>query len=107
MLSGKAKANIESHCIELGRRGLPWTILRPGFFLENFNDFIGSISASVMKKGLKPDTEVGFIATADIGKVAAGVFRVSRPPFQTPPELRIDQQSSNRTTNASATKSLQ
>ncbi|CZR52811.1 uncharacterized protein PAC_02688 [Phialocephala subalpina] len=75
MLSGKAKANIESHCMELGRRGLPWTILRPGFFLENFNDFIGSISASVMKKGLKPDTEVGFIATADIGKVAAGVFR--------------------------------
>ncbi|KAF8851716.1 NAD(P)-binding protein [Acephala macrosclerotiorum] len=75
MLSSKAKSNIERHCIELGQRGLPWTILRPGFFLENFDDFIGSISASVTKKGLKPDTEVGFIGTEDIGKVAAGVFR--------------------------------
>ncbi|KAE8444449.1 hypothetical protein EG329_000540 [Mollisiaceae sp. DMI_Dod_QoI] len=74
-LSGKAKSNIERYCQELGQKGLPWTILRPGFFLENFDDFIGSISASVMKKGLKPDTEVAFIASEDIGKVAAGVFR--------------------------------
>lgn len=25
ILSGKAKANIEQHCMELGQRGLPWT----------------------------------------------------------------------------------
>ncbi|KUJ13254.1 NAD(P)-binding protein [Mollisia scopiformis] len=71
MLSGRAKANIELRCMELGQRGFPWTIIRPGFFMENFNDFIGSISASVLKKGLKDDTE----ASDDIGKVAAGVFR--------------------------------
>ena len=80
--SGKAKSNIELHCKELGRRGLPWTwvyyssrtaregmlmstssILRPGFFLENFDGFIGSITASVLKKGLNPETEVGFIVS--------------------------------------------
>jgi hypothetical protein len=24
MLSSRAKANIENHCVELGKRGLPW-----------------------------------------------------------------------------------
>jgi hypothetical protein len=39
------------------------SVLRPGFFLENFDGFIGSITASVLKKGLKPETEVGFIVS--------------------------------------------
>ncbi|KAF4625084.1 hypothetical protein G7Y89_g13085 [Cudoniella acicularis] len=60
-LSGRAKANIEMHCMKLGLLGLPWTILRPSFFMENFEGFIGSISVAVMKSGLKPDTSTALI----------------------------------------------
>lgn len=73
-LSHKAKRNIENHCIELGKKGLNWTILQPGFFLENFDGLIGSIGVAVLKKGLKPETDVAFIGSEDIGNVAAGVF---------------------------------
>jgi len=73
-LSHKAKRNIENHCIDLGKKGLNWTILQPGFFLENLDGFIGSIGVAVLKKGLKPETDVAFIGSEDIGNVAAGVF---------------------------------
>ncbi|CZT45187.1 uncharacterized protein RSE6_05475 [Rhynchosporium secalis] len=74
-LSRLAKRNVERYCVELGERGLKWTILRPGFFVENFGGFIGRITASVLKSGLDADTTVGLIATEDIGNVAASVFR--------------------------------
>ncbi|EGO00085.1 hypothetical protein SERLA73DRAFT_88941 [Serpula lacrymans var. lacrymans S7.3] len=74
-LSGLAKARIEQHCMSLGEKGLPWTIIRPVIFMENFDGFIGSITFSVLKTGLKPDTEVALISSEDIGNVAAGVFR--------------------------------
>ncbi|KAG9228614.1 hypothetical protein BJ875DRAFT_477021 [Amylocarpus encephaloides] len=73
-LSGRAKANIEKHCMELGETGLPWVILRPAFFMENFEDYIGSIAVGVMRAGLKEDTALHLIASEDIGHVAAGVF---------------------------------
>jgi len=50
-------------------------ILRPGFFMENFNGFIGSITTAVLKAGLDADTTNGLISTDDIGNVAAAVFR--------------------------------
>ncbi|TVY80782.1 putative transporter MCH2 [Lachnellula suecica] len=74
-LSAKAKFNIENYCRELGEKGLPWTFIQPGFFMENFENFIGSIAVSVIKSGLNADTTIGFIASEDIGNVAAGVFR--------------------------------
>ncbi|PVH83823.1 NAD(P)-binding protein [Cadophora sp. DSE1049] len=74
-LSGRAKGNVERYCGVLGERGLGWTVLRPGFFMENFSGFIGSITTAVLKAGLKDDTTNGLIATDDIGNVAAAVFR--------------------------------
>ncbi|KAE9375819.1 NAD(P)-binding protein [Stipitochalara longipes BDJ] len=73
-LSHKAKRNIENHCIDLGEKGLSWTILQPGFFLENFDGLIGSIGVAVLKNGLRPETDIAFIGSEDIGNVAAGVF---------------------------------
>ncbi|PSS06762.1 hypothetical protein M430DRAFT_46100 [Amorphotheca resinae ATCC 22711] len=75
ILSGRAKANVENYCMVLGEKGLPWTILRPGFFMENFDDFLGSIAVGVLKSGLKKETTIGIVASEDIGYVAAGVFR--------------------------------
>ncbi|KAH7357072.1 hypothetical protein BKA65DRAFT_496150 [Rhexocercosporidium sp. MPI-PUGE-AT-0058] len=74
-LSSLAKRNVEKYCVELGEKGLGWTILRPGFFLENFDGFIGSITTAVLKAGLKADTKNAYIASEDIGNVAAAVFR--------------------------------
>ncbi|GAD91593.1 hypothetical protein PVAR5_0166 [Paecilomyces variotii No. 5] len=74
-LSGRAKVNIERYVQELGERGLPWAIIRPSFFMENFSGFIGSITAGVLKQGLQPETKVRLIAKDDIGNIAAGVFR--------------------------------
>ncbi|KAH7916375.1 NAD(P)-binding protein [Hygrophoropsis aurantiaca] len=74
-LSGRAKVMIERHVKGLGEKGLPWTIMRPGFFLDNYEGFIGSITVAVMKQCLKPDTKLGTIASSDIGRVAAAVFQ--------------------------------
>jgi hypothetical protein len=39
-------------------------ILRPGFFMENFDGFIGSIAVSVLKRGLGKETKIGLIVSA-------------------------------------------
>ncbi|KAG5352465.1 hypothetical protein C0989_002175 [Termitomyces sp. Mn162] len=70
-----AKVRIERHLRGLGDKGLNWTILRPGFFMENFEGTIGSITVGVLKAGLKPDTTVQLIAVDNIGFVAAAVFK--------------------------------
>ena len=36
-------------------------ILQPGFFLENFDGFVGSIGVAVLKNALKPETDIAFI----------------------------------------------
>ncbi|KAF7297446.1 NmrA domain-containing protein [Mycena indigotica] len=74
-LDGIAKVNIERHVKELGKKGLRWTLLRPGFFMENYEGFIGSLIVSVFKAGLQPTTTVPLVAVEDIGAVAAAVFR--------------------------------
>lgn len=66
--------------------------MRPGFFLDNYNDFIGSVTVAVMTHGLKEDSKLGVIVSLsciclypalnttkdpkDIGHVAAAVFKV-------------------------------
>ncbi|KAF5376279.1 hypothetical protein D9615_008517 [Tricholomella constricta] len=75
VLDRLAKVRIERHIKELGSKGLPWTILRPGFFMENFDGTIGSITAGVLKAGLKPATTIQLVAAEDIGHVVAGVFK--------------------------------
>ncbi|KAF8514794.1 hypothetical protein JB92DRAFT_2829879 [Gautieria morchelliformis] len=74
-LDGAAKVKIERHVKSLGTKGLKWTLLRPGFFMENFDGTIGKITAGVLKCGLQPTTKQQLIAADDIGHVAATVFR--------------------------------
>ena len=38
-------------------------ILRPGFFMENFDGFIGSITTAVLKAGLDASTTNGLIVS--------------------------------------------
>ncbi|THU81965.1 NAD(P)-binding protein [Dendrothele bispora CBS 962.96] len=75
VLDRLAKVRIEHHIKSLGEKGLPWTILRPSFFMENYEGTIGSITVGVLKTGLKPTTTIQMIAVDDIGRVAAGVFK--------------------------------
>ncbi|KAF9254135.1 NAD(P)-binding protein [Marasmius fiardii PR-910] len=70
-----AKIRIEKHVKELGKQGLTWTILRPGFFMENYEGTLGSITFGVLKAGLKPTTTIQLIAVDDIGRVAAAVLK--------------------------------
>ncbi|KAG6855248.1 hypothetical protein H0H87_006167, partial [Tephrocybe sp. NHM501043] len=78
-LDRQAKVRIERHIRDLGTKGLNWTILRPGIFMENFEGTVGSITAGVFKAGLKPDTTIQFIAVEDIGRVASAVFKTPEP----------------------------
>ncbi|KAI0077334.1 NAD(P)-binding protein [Panus rudis PR-1116 ss-1] len=70
-----AKARIEKHVLGLGEKGLNWTILRPAFFMENLEGFIGKLTVSVLRAGLKPDTKIDLVATKDIGRMAAETFK--------------------------------
>jgi len=73
-LSRRAKVLVERHVKSLGENGLPWVIVRPGFFMENFLDTVGSITYGVLNRGLKPETSVDLIAAQDIGSVVAAIF---------------------------------
>jgi len=73
-LSWKAKRNVELHCKTLGEKGLPWTIIRPGFFMENLEGFLGSISTAVLRIALEEEGTLGLIGSEDVGSVAAGIL---------------------------------
>ncbi|KAL6864018.1 NAD(P)-binding protein [Trichoderma novae-zelandiae] len=73
--SHRSKREIELHCKKLGGRGLNWTIIRPGFFMENFDGFMGSLAVGILSQGLRKETDIALVASEDIGKVAAGVFQ--------------------------------
>lgn len=81
VLDRLAKVRIERHVRELGIKGLPWTyaisecilvsfvedreyrILRPGFFMENYEGLIGTITVGVLRAGLKPTTTVQLVVS--------------------------------------------
>ncbi|KAK5994956.1 hypothetical protein PT974_03345 [Cladobotryum mycophilum] len=73
--SHKAKREIELYGKQLGDKGLNWIIVRPGFFMENFDGFVGSLAVSMLSNGLRKETNIALVATEDIGKVSAGVFQ--------------------------------
>ncbi|PGH13720.1 hypothetical protein AJ80_06225 [Polytolypa hystricis UAMH7299] len=81
MASYSAKTHIEKHIRLLGEKELPWCIVRPGFFMENFDGFISSIGVGVFKSALNPDIKLALIASEDIGEVIAGIFK-NFPTFQ-------------------------
>ncbi|KAF7296073.1 NmrA-like family domain-containing protein 1 [Mycena kentingensis (nom. inval.)] len=72
---GVAKVRVERHVKALGAKGLKWTIVRPAFFMENYEGFIGWLIAAVFKAGMKPTSTIPLIAVEDIGAVSAAVFR--------------------------------
>ncbi|MEO8666377.1 MAG: NmrA/HSCARG family protein [Ignavibacteria bacterium] len=58
-------------------QGLPYTILRPVFFMENFNTWFKPIESdgkTVLNMALRKDTKLQIIATDDIGAIVAIVF---------------------------------
>ncbi|KAJ7622246.1 NAD(P)-binding protein [Roridomyces roridus] len=77
VLDRRAKVNVERYIRVLGEKGLPWTILRPGFFMENYEGMIGAVAVGVLKYGLKLTTTNQLVAADDIGCVAAAVFKVN------------------------------
>ncbi|KAJ9138337.1 Peptide hydrolase [Pleurostoma richardsiae] len=73
-MSHQAKFRIERYCEDLGSKGLKWVIIRPGFFMENFDGFLGAVAFGVLHRGLPAGTTIALIASEDIGNVTAGVF---------------------------------
>ncbi|MFJ8027740.1 NmrA/HSCARG family protein [Streptomyces sp. NPDC096311] len=68
-----SKGRIEKYIAELG---LPATVLRPAFFINNFT-FVGPQRAGdglVLALGLKPETTLQMFASEDIGLFAADAF---------------------------------
>ncbi|KAM7218323.1 hypothetical protein V8F06_006246 [Rhypophila decipiens] len=63
------------HGDQEGKKGLNWVIIRPGFFMENLEGFLGSITVTVFREGLSEDATLPLIATRDIGQVVSGIFR--------------------------------
>ncbi|KAH8121382.1 NAD(P)-binding protein [Trichoderma asperelloides] len=70
-----AKREIELYCKGMGEKGLNWSIVQPGIFMENFDGLMGALAVSVFSQGLQKETEMLLIASEDIGKVAAGVIQ--------------------------------
>jgi uncharacterized protein YbjT (DUF2867 family) len=67
-----SKAQIEER---LRRSGLPWVILRPVFFMENWLGMRQAIDGGMLALPLKPETRLQMIAVDDIGIVAAKAFQ--------------------------------
>ncbi|KZV79761.1 NAD(P)-binding protein, partial [Exidia glandulosa HHB12029] len=58
--------------------GIRWTILRPGFFLQNFTiKTLGPITVSVLKNGLSAGTKLQVVDGEDAGRMAFVVFENS------------------------------
>ncbi|KAK0704384.1 hypothetical protein B0H67DRAFT_648827 [Lasiosphaeris hirsuta] len=74
-----SKLAVENHCKKLGKEGLHWILLQPGFFMENFDGLIGALGVTVFREGLGKDTTLCLIASEDIGRVAAGVLANHEP----------------------------
>jgi uncharacterized protein YbjT (DUF2867 family) len=69
-----SKWQIEEHIRGLG---LPYTIFRPVFFMDNFlsKDFRTQIAGGTLRMALKPDKPLQLIAVTDIGAFVAMAFR--------------------------------
>ena len=67
----ESKWQIEEH---LRAIGLPHTVLRPVWFMENWEGFRGAIAEGTLPLPLTPDRPFQQIATDDVGAFAAMVF---------------------------------
>jgi uncharacterized protein YbjT (DUF2867 family) len=67
----ESKWKIEEH---LRQSGLPYTILRPVYFFENWNWLRPQIEQGILPQPLSPDRKLAQIAVDDIGFFAAEAF---------------------------------
>ncbi|KDN47055.1 hypothetical protein RSAG8_03832, partial [Rhizoctonia solani AG-8 WAC10335] len=66
------KMTIEKHVSTLD---LPWTIIRPGFFMENFNPgMIGRLTDATLRYCVPPECKIQFIAVDDIGRLSRAIL---------------------------------
>lgn len=68
----ESKREIE---LRIAALGVPATILRPSFFMDNFRSQAAGIRAGKLVQGVKPETRLQMIAVDDIGAFAALAFR--------------------------------
>jgi uncharacterized protein YbjT (DUF2867 family) len=66
-----SKFRIEEH---VRRSGMPFTIVRPAFFMENWLGMREEIETGVLRLPLAPETRLQMIAVRDIGAVVAMAF---------------------------------
>ncbi|KAK4224225.1 hypothetical protein QBC38DRAFT_485910 [Podospora fimiseda] len=64
---------------DLGPKGLPWIIIRPGFFYENFEGTFGAIAVTLYRYGLKEETTINPVGSDDIGHLVAAIFNNHQP----------------------------
>lgn len=70
----EVKFEVETYIKNLG---LPYTSIRPVFFMENFNTFFKPVEAegkTILNLAIKEDTKLQMIAVDDIGGIAALAF---------------------------------
>ena len=70
----ESKWKVEQHIAKIG---LPATILRPVFFMENFMTYSKPSPEGVLTMPLRPDRKLAMVALRDIGQFGAAAF--SRP----------------------------
>jgi len=67
----ETKWKVEQHIQKLG---LPATVIRPVFFMENFATFFQPSSEGILMAPLPPDTKLQIISVKDIGEFGAAAF---------------------------------
>ena len=70
----ESKWEVEQH---IAKSGLPATILRPVFFMENFTTFAKPSPEGVLTLPIRPERKLAMVALRDIGQFGAAAF--SRP----------------------------
>ena len=66
-----SKWEVEQHIREIG---LPATILRPVWFMENFTTFAKPSAEGILSLPMKPDRKLAMVALHDIGEFGAAAF---------------------------------
>ena len=67
----ESKWKVEQH---IQKVGLPATILRPVFFMENFTTFSKPSPEGILTMPMRPDRKLAMVALRDIGEFAAAAF---------------------------------
>ncbi|KEP49827.1 NAD(P)H-binding family protein [Rhizoctonia solani 123E] len=67
-----SKISIEKHVASLD---MPWTILRPGFFMENFNTSVsGRFTGAAVQNCMSPNVKLQLLTVEDVGRFSRMIF---------------------------------